>query len=205
MLISRITLAVLFVALIACAANAQTDGGWKAATSQPAPSAPAAAALPAARPASEITPVQGGLAPVGAGITHANVTKGSGALPQDKGQVWREYDIRPYTLRVTTTARPEQAIVDWILRETGYEAWHSDPVGLLSANRETLKVYHTPEMQAIVADIVDRFVSSSASGYAFTLRVATVGNPNWRAKALTMMTPIPIQSPGVQGWLLAKP
>jgi hypothetical protein len=159
--------------------------------------------------AGDITPVagapaSGGLAPVNPGITRANVTKGSGALPQDKGQVWREYDIRPYTLRVTTTARPEQAIVDWILRETGYEAWHSDPVGLLSANKETLRVYHTPEMQAIVADIVDRFVNSAASGYAFTLRVATVGNPNWRAKALPMMMPIPVQSPGVQGWLLAK-
>ena len=118
--------------------------------------------------------------------------------------MWREYDIRPYTLRVTTTARPEQAIVDWILRETGYEAWHSDPVGLLSANRDVLRVYHTPEMQAIVADIVDRFVNSAASAYAFTLRVATVRNPNWRAKALPMMTPIPVQSPGVQGWLLAK-
>lgn len=145
-----------------------------------------------------------GGAPVDRGITHANVTKGAGALPQDAGQVWREYDIRPYTLRNTTTAHPEQAIVDWILRETGYETWHSDPVGLLSANRETLKVYHTPEMQAIVADIVDRFVSSSASQYAFTLKVATVGNPNWRAKALGMMTPIPVQSPGVQGWILAK-
>ena len=51
--------------------------------------------------------------------------------PTTKGQVWREYDIRPYTLRVTSTDRPEQAIVDWILRETGYEAWHSEPVGLL--------------------------------------------------------------------------
>jgi hypothetical protein len=207
MFISRHAFVVLIVSAVACSAVAQNDGGWKAATSsQPTTSAsPATApAAPAPRPLGEITPVQGGLAPVGAGITHANVTKGSGALPQDQGQVWREYDIRPYTLRVTTTARPEQAIVDWILRETGYEAWHSDPVGLLSANRETLKVYHTPEMQAIVADIVDRFVSSSASGYAFTLRVATVGNPNWRAKALGMMTPIPVQSPGVQGWLMAK-
>src|SRR4029078_13735866 len=134
----------------------------------------------------------------------AQVSKGSGALPQDKGQCWREYDIRPYTNRVTTTARPEQAIVDWILRGTGYEVWHSDPVGLLSANRDVLRVYHTPEMQAVVADITDRFVNSAASAYGFTMRVATVGNPNWRAKALTMMTPIPIQSPGVQGWLLAK-
>ena len=63
--------------------------------------------------------------------TRARVSKGSGTLPNDQGQVWREYDIRPYTNRVANTARPEQAIVDWILRETGYEAWHSDPVGLL--------------------------------------------------------------------------
>jgi hypothetical protein len=77
-------------------------------------------------------------------------------------------------------------------------------VGLLSANREVLRVYHTPEIQAIVADIADRFVNSSASAYAFTLRVATVRNPNWRAKALSMMTPIPVQTPGVQGWLMAK-
>jgi hypothetical protein len=61
--------------------------------------------------------------------TIARVTKGSGALPNNFGQVWREYDISPYTLRVTTTNRPEQAIVDWILRETGYEAWHSEPLG----------------------------------------------------------------------------
>jgi len=59
-------------------------------------------------------------------------------------------------------------------------------------------------MQAMVGDIVDRFVNSAASAYGFTLRVSTVGNPNWRAKAIPMMTPIPVQSPGVQGWLLAK-
>jgi hypothetical protein len=214
--------ATLLAALPRLPAVAQNTNGWKAASasggrygdadnSKNNPFAPAttgqpgAAAAPAnSQPTGDITPVEGGLAPVNAGITRARVTKGSGALPQDKGQVWREYDIRPYTLRVTTTARPEQAIVDWILRETGYETWHSDPVGLLSANRETLRVYHTPEMQAIVADIVDRFVNSASNSYAFTLRVATVGSPNWRAKALSMMTPIPVQSPGVQGWLLAK-
>jgi len=211
MFFSRTAFVALVVAIFTSVAFAQTDSGWKSSTGSSRyaggdePKQAAAAAPPAAnRPAGDITPVDGALAPVDAGITHARVTKGSGALPQDKGQVWREYDIRPYTLRVTTTARPEQAIVDWILRETGYEAWHSDPVGLLSANRETLRVYHTPEMQAIVADIVDRFVSSSSNAYAFTLRVATVGNPNWRAKALPMMTPIPVQSPGVQGWILAK-
>src|SRR5437762_2799182 len=202
--------AFLFVA-ISCAMFAapiaaqvtQTGGGWKASSANgtryngsDAPAKSGATAAPA-RPAGEITPVPGGAAPI-PGITRAQVTKGSGALPQDHGQVWREYDIRPYTQRVNTTARPEQAIVDWILRETGYEAWHSDPVGLLSANHDVLRVYHTPEMQSVVADITDRFVNSAASAYAFTLRVATVGNPNWRAKPLTMTAPISVQSPGGQ-------
>jgi hypothetical protein len=209
-------LVAIFFALIAAPLFAQNGMGWKAASgansrydgppgSQPQSGAMAAKGQP--QPAGEITPVPGAPAAVPTtmpGITRAQVTKGTASLPQDKGQVWREYDIRPYTQRVTTTARPEQAIVDWILRETGYETWHSDPVGLLSANHDVLRVYHTPEMQAVVADIVDRFVNSAASAYGFTMRVATVGNPNWRAKALTMMTPIPIQSPGVQGWLLAK-
>jgi hypothetical protein len=212
-LVIRSFLFVIAALVLQVWAIAQTDSGWKASGSSEktrsevvlaSGNSPASAAAPSGRPTGDITPVSGELVPVNSGITRANVSKGSGALPQDQGQVWREYDIRPYTLRVTTTARPEQAIVDWILRETGYEAWHSDPVGLLSANRETLRVYHTPEMQAIVADITDRFVSSASSAYAFTLRVATVGNPNWRAKALPMMVPIPVQSPGVQGWLLPK-
>ena len=95
--------------------------------------------------------------------TRAKVTKGSGKLPNSSGQVWREYDIRPYTLRVASSdpnAKPEQAIIDWVLRETGYEAWHSETFGILNANRDTLTVYHTPAMQSIVANIVDRFVNA---------------------------------------------
>jgi len=136
--------------------------------------------------------------------TRARVTNGRAELPNDAGQVWREYDISPYTMRVTSTNRPEQAIIDWILRETGYEAWHSEPLGILSATKRKLTVYHTPEMQAIVADIVDRYVSSEAETHAFSLRIVTIGNPNWRSKAMRLMKPVPVQSQGVEGWLLAK-
>src|SRR5262245_24312824 len=134
----------------------------------------------------------------------AKVTSGTGTLPNDGGQVWREYDITPYTLRVTSTNRPEQAIVDWILRETGYEAWHSDPLGILSANGRTLRVYHTPQMQEIVSEIVDRFVSSEAATQAFGVRIITIGSPNWRNKMQHVLRPVSIQSQGIQAWLLSK-
>ena len=134
----------------------------------------------------------------------ARVTKGSGTLPNDHGQVWREYDISPYTYRVTSTKRPEQAIVDWILRETGYEAWHGEEVALLSATQRTLRVYHTPEKQAAVSEIVDRFVNTEAETQSMTVRVATVGHPNWRARAARMLRSVPTQTEGIQAWLLAK-
>lgn len=145
------------------------------------------------------------IAPVGAPrVERASVSKGSGRLPNDAGQVWREYDIRPYTQRVSGEAKPQQRVVDWILRETGYEAWHSETFGILNADRDTLTVYHTPAMQSIVTDIVDRFVNARASDRAFSMRILTVRNPDWRVKALGLMTPISVQAPGLQGWILPK-
>ncbi len=136
--------------------------------------------------------------------TAASASVGGRALPNDAGQVWREYDISPYTTRVTVTKRPEQAVIDWILRETGYEAWHTEPLGLLSADLRRLRVYHTPEMQKVVADIVDRFVSSEAATYTFSLRVATLDSPNWRAAAQPLLRAIPTQTPGANAWLLPQ-
>lgn len=151
---------------------------------------------------SPVTPTD--VRPTANRVSHAQVSKGSNSLPNEDGQVWREYDITPYTLRDQSSSHPEQALVDWILRETGYEAWHSSPVALLSADRRTLRVYHTPQMQAVVAEIVDRFVNANAENHGFGLRIITVENPNWRTRALPLMKPIPVQSPGVQGWMLAK-
>jgi hypothetical protein len=178
-------------------AAARYGSGAPAAVATSAPAQP----LPGSAPNTAAVPVTPTPAEP---VTRAQVSKGSGALPNDHGQVWREYDITPYTVRNSSTARPEQAIVDWILRETGYEAWHSTPVGLLSADRKVLRVYHTPQMQAIVADIVDRFVSTQAQNYGFGLRIITMKNPNWRVRALPLLTSIPVQSTGVQGWIMAR-
>jgi len=184
---------------------------WRSTDSRPLDTSPVATpiATPVATPAKT---VDDGIAPrdaappesTGGRRTIARVTKGNGTLPNEHGQVWREYDISPYTLRVISTNKPEQAVVDWILRETGYETWHGEPLGILSATKRTLRVYHTPEVQEAIADIVDRFVNSEAETQAFSLRVITVQNPNWRATEHELMQPVEVQSPGVQAWLMAK-
>ena len=145
--------------------------------------------------------------PAAAGLPRRPITRvsaGSGALPNDHGQIWREYDISPYTLRVSSTNHPEMAIVDWVLRETGYEAWHSEPLGILSPTQRVLRVYHTPEIQAVVGDIVDRFVASQADVHTFGIQVATVDSPNWRGRGPWNLRPVPVQTQGTQAWLLSK-
>ncbi len=189
--------------LLAAAAMAQEGGGsgskWRSPGKGRSKTRPTAAGKSSANAASDSAADQD-LQPT----SKARVTEGSGSLPNEHGQVWREYDISPYTLRVTSTARPEQAIVDWILRETGYEVWHGEPVALLSATGRALRVYHTPEMQATVGEIVDRFVSSKAESQAFGLKVISVGNPSWRARAGRMLVPLAVQTQGIQAWLMQK-
>lgn len=179
------------------------------------PTTPAAGNVPNATNVSTQNPVtagDGGLRPIeplkdirNQPRKHtARVSQTSATLPNEAGQVWREYDITPYTARVTSTNRPEQAIIDWVLRETGYETWHSDPLGILSANSKVVRVYHTPETQAVVADVIDRFVSTEAESQAFGISVVTISNPNWRINAQKFMQPIAVQTQGIQAWMMRR-
>ncbi len=125
-------------------------------------------------------------------------------LPNSAGQVWRQYDLRTYTNQISTTQNPQQAIVDWILRETGTEMWFNEPLGILSATRDQLYVYHTPEIQSVVEKVVDGFLKSGGHLQVVGVRLLTVGNPNWRATAYSMMQPIDVRSAGIEGWMISK-
>lgn len=127
-----------------------------------------------------------------------------GNLPQTAGQEHRTYDLRPYTGYLTKHDRPEQAIVDWVLRETGSDVWFTSPFGFLNASRDQLSVYHTREMHGVVSGIVDRFVAGEKDPQVMSLRVMTVGNPNWRSRAHLLMQHVNVDSAGVQAWLLSK-
>jgi len=125
-------------------------------------------------------------------------------LPQGSGQEMREYDLRPYTGYLTKHDRPQQAVVDWVLRETGSDVWFNEPFGFMSASRDTLSVYHTPEMHGVVAAMVERFAAGEKDPQVLNLRMMTVGSPNWRTRTHSLMQHVSVDSPGVQAWLLTK-
>lgn len=66
-------------------------------------------------------------------------------VPADVGQVWKTYDIGPFVKQAG--AGSEKHVVDWVLQETGYAAWHGASPASLSATPEKLSCFHTPEMQ----------------------------------------------------------
>lgn len=132
------------------------------------------------------------------------VIKGNGVLPNNDGQVFRQYDLKPYLESLSGDSNAEQAVIDWILRETGAAAWSRGPIAILNARGGVLTVYHTAEMQDRVVEVLERFMSSHSGVHSYSVRLATVGSPNWRAWASSMMTPVNVQSPGVEAWLMSK-
>ena len=138
-------------------------------------------------------------APPATRVTHSLDT-----LPNSAGQIWREYDISPYTSQIRSVDNPQQAIIDWILHETGTEIWFNQPLGVLSANKNQLRVYHTPEIHNAIKPIVDRFIRTQAQLQTIDVSLITVGNPNWRSQSYSILQSIDVQSPGAEAWLISK-
>ena len=161
--------------------NVRTADASTAAATSLAPSVSASTDRSAARQKSK--PVAG-----------AAISRTMDSLPNEAGQVWREYDISSYTSKVTSVNNPQQALLDWVLRETGNEMWFNEPLGILHATKSRLIVYHTPEIQSAVKDIVDRFVRTRGQLQSFNINLVTVGNPSWRSQAYPLLQTVDVQS-----------
>lgn len=125
-------------------------------------------------------------------------------LPNDSGQYFKTYDLKPYTQELSEVNRPQQAIVDWVLRDTGTDVWFSEPFGFINADRDKLRVYHNEKMHQIVANVYERFVNGTTEPQLYGLRILAVGSPNWRTRAGGLLRSVKAQSPGVQAYLLSK-
>lgn len=125
------------------------------------------------------------------------------SIPNAQGQIWKQYDVTPYTSRFPQMSHPEAAITDWILMETGFEIWHSEVPAMLNVTRNSVNVYHTPQVQVLVESVIQRFTNVDPMGHQFRVRVFTVNTPYWRQKIGSRMTPIPSFSMGSQAWTVS--
>lgn len=124
------------------------------------------------------------------------------SLPADEGQELKTYTIAPFVEQAGVGS--EKLVVDWVLQETGYASWHGGQLAALAANATTLTCFHVPEVQARVADVVERFVGDAASPHRFLVRVVGVGSPSWRGDVAAALQPLPTTTPGVQAWMMSR-
>jgi hypothetical protein len=123
-------------------------------------------------------------------------------VPSDNGQVWKTYDIAAFVAAAGPGS--ERHVVDWVLQETGYPAWHGAHPASLSADAEKLACFHVPDMQSRVEGIVARFVGEADHPHRFAVRVFGMGSAAWRGEARPILQPIPTATPGVQAWILPR-
>jgi hypothetical protein len=125
-----------------------------------------------------------------------------GQIPATAGQTWKQHEIAPFVKMAGEGS--QRYVVDWLLQETGYPAWHGATAASLSADADTVSCFHTPEMQARVEEIVGRFVDSAAVPHRFTVRVLGLDTPAWRSEARPALTAVPAATPGVQAWIAPR-
>ena len=147
------------------------------------------------RPAGSAAPTPAMLTPIpGPTIHAAGNLRGSGTLPQPARQVWRE------STSSTPRAERRTAVVDWILRETGYEVWHSEPLGILSRSpREHSHIPYAADAGGGGRVVPDRFVAAKAKA-RLGLRVMTLEGRLATHKACA---PVASPSPPAQALALA--
>src|SRR5262249_10480996 len=97
----------------------------------------------------------------------------------------------------------EQAVVDWILRQTGPESWHGEDISILSATRGRLRVLHRSDVQDQVALLVDRFIRPVQGQVSMRVQFASTTDLQWRSGVAHLMKPLAFGPDGQQAWLIA--
>lgn len=124
----------------------------------------------------------------------------SEALPDQPGNVFKSFDITPYTKLRHTTANPEKAILNWILRGTGQATWFGERIASLSATPNDLRVYHDAKVVRQIQELLGRFINANADVIALNIQVVTTTDPRWRYTVFSRLKPLATGAAGQQVW-----
>lgn len=119
-------------------------------------------------------------------------------------KAWTEYDISGYTRRFSPADKPEEAIREWILKDTGEPVWHGGEVASLSVSPTKVTVYHTPAVQEQVAKLIGRFVWYMPGEFNARIRVVSARHVHWRKELLPRLQPAIQGEPGREAWFIDR-
>lgn len=173
------------------------------AATQQAPVAPQYAMATAQPPA---IPVHPG---VGAGASLATAVEPKPRAPfvdhrvfMPGGQEWREYDISAYSAKFPPSASAESAVREWILRETGRDAWLGMEVTSLAITPERVRIYHNAQVQDRVAEVLGRFINYNPGRFNCRVKVWNVTDIKWRTKFGQGLQSVGHEEPGREAWAI---
>jgi hypothetical protein len=125
------------------------------------------------------------------------------ALPRPAGFQYKRWDISRYTsIPTNVQAPPQKFLIDWILLRTGTSEWHGDDITVLSADRNYLHAYNSPDVIKQVGEIVDRFVNATADSLRIQVQFIAAVDPRWRYTVYSRLTYVGGGPQGQQIWTM---
>jgi hypothetical protein len=122
----------------------------------------------------------------------------------EPGYKWGKWDLSRYTRIVTNQANPEKALIDWIFLRTGIAEWHGDRIAVLSAGRNQLVAYHSPEVLKQVDEIVERFTNPVEDLLSLQVQFVAAVDTRWRYTVYSRLTYVGGGPQGQQIWTMHR-
>ncbi len=120
----------------------------------------------------------------------------------EPGFAWRSYKIGGYTRLAKNQENPQKALIDWILKRTGFSAWHGDKIAALAASSTVLRAYNSPAILKQVDEIVERFTDSTADVLSVHVQFISAVDTRWRYSILPRLTHVGSGPQGQQIWTM---
>ena len=132
------------------------------------------------------------------------VSKGQGILPNDTARSGGNTTSRPIRCASATwPSRSRRSSIGCSARRGRRSGLPSRWAFSTPAARRCASITRR-KCSERVRGIVERFVGGDTDGACPGRATDTVGSPNWRVRALSLLKPVDVKSPGVEAWLLSR-
>jgi hypothetical protein len=120
----------------------------------------------------------------------------------EPGFQWKTFDISRYCRLDSKQTNPQKAIIDWIFKRTGINEWHGDKMAVLSASRNQLRAYNSPDVLKQVTEILERFTDSTDDVLSVHVQMIAANDTRWRYAVFSELTPVGSGPQGQQIWTM---